>query len=179
MTSSFALSPQETLCQATSVKRGNPKPADRRRHGYAEMRGLSIGELAQALDTTVRALRHYEDLGLLAPCRTGTRRIYERPQRDRASAIVELRRLRVPLSEISFALDDDVPAQDRRKSLISLLVGRLDIVERRVDRTRSFLQALRAEPACAPMAPSDWLLALEGQGSVKPVPAPGVDDRDA
>jgi len=141
------------------------------------MGDLSIGELAQALDTTVRALRYYEDLGLLAPRRTGTGRIYERLQRDRASAIVELRRLRVPLSEISFALDDAVPARDRRTSLISLLAGSLDVVERRADRMRSVLQALRAEPACAPMAPSAWLSALEDHGSVKPVLAPGVDAR--
>ena len=39
---------------------------------------FSISELAQEFDVTPRAIRFYEDQGLLAPRREGQRRIYTR-----------------------------------------------------------------------------------------------------
>ena len=36
----------------------------------------SIGDLAREFDVTTRAIRFYEDQGLLAPRREGQRRIY-------------------------------------------------------------------------------------------------------
>ena len=38
----------------------------------------SIGDLAREFDVTTRAIRFYEDQGLLAPRREGQRRIYGR-----------------------------------------------------------------------------------------------------
>jgi len=63
--------------------------------------GLTITELAEALDTTVRALRHYESLGLITPRRSRRNtRLYGGETRERARLIVALRRADVPLETI-------------------------------------------------------------------------------
>jgi DNA-binding transcriptional MerR regulator len=57
---------------------------------------FSISELAQEFDVTTRALRFYEDQGLLSPTRDGQRRIYTR--RDRVRLLLTLRGKRIGLS---------------------------------------------------------------------------------
>jgi DNA-binding transcriptional MerR regulator len=80
------------------------------------MERLSIGELAHATGLTVRALRHYQDLGLLVPAGVdpATRyRAYGPTQLERALAIARLRRLGLPLARIRDYLAAD-PAEQRR-----------------------------------------------------------------
>ncbi|MGL6071653.1 MerR family transcriptional regulator [Craterilacuibacter sp.] len=57
---------------------------------------FTISELAQEFDITTRALRFYEDQGLLSPERDGQRRIYSR--RDRVRLLLTLRGKRIGLS---------------------------------------------------------------------------------
>ena len=67
------------------------------------MERLSIGDLARATGLTVRALRHYQDLGLLAPAGVdpATRyRAYGPEQLERTLTIARLRRLGLPLARI-------------------------------------------------------------------------------
>jgi DNA-binding transcriptional MerR regulator len=67
------------------------------------MERLSIGDLARATGLTVRALRHYQDLGLLVPAAVdpATRyRAYGPEQVERAQAIARLRRLGLPLARV-------------------------------------------------------------------------------
>jgi protein phosphatase len=67
------------------------------------MERLSIGDLARATGLTVRALRHYQDLGLLVPAGvhpTTRYRTYGPEQLERARAIVRLRRLGLSLDRI-------------------------------------------------------------------------------
>jgi DNA-binding transcriptional MerR regulator len=67
------------------------------------MERLSIGDLANATGLTVRALRHYQDLGMLAPAGVdpATRyRTYGPEQLERARAIARLRRLGLSLDRI-------------------------------------------------------------------------------
>ena len=52
-------------------------------------RTFTIGELAREFDITPRAIRHYEDQGLLEPERRGQHRIYSR--RDRVRLMLTLR----------------------------------------------------------------------------------------
>ncbi|WP_207208145.1 MerR family transcriptional regulator [Nocardioides glacieisoli] len=72
---------------------------------------LTIGEFAQATGLTAKALRLYDDLGLLAPAdvdeRTGYRR-YTLDQVDRARLVARLRSAGVPLRRIAtiVGLDD-------------------------------------------------------------------------
>ena len=79
----------------------------------------TIGQLAQEFDLTTRAIRFYEDLGLLAPARAGRQRVYS--ARDRARLLLTLRakRLGLSLTEAKDILDmydspRDTAAQLRR-----------------------------------------------------------------
>jgi DNA-binding transcriptional MerR regulator len=63
---------------------------------HAERRLYSIGDLASETGVTHRALRIYEEQGLLAPQRIGNQRIYS--HRDRARLILVLRGKRLGFS---------------------------------------------------------------------------------
>ena len=66
---------------------------------------FSITELAQEFDITTRAVRFYEDQGLLAPWREGQRRIYGQRERVRLKLIMRGKRLGFSLDEIKTILD--------------------------------------------------------------------------
>lgn len=65
----------------------------------------TISELAKEFDVTSRALRLYEESGLLAPRREGTKRIYGNRDRVRLRLIVRGKRLGWSLSEIGEIFD--------------------------------------------------------------------------
>lgn len=92
-------------------------------------RDVSIGKAADLAGTTVRALRHYEDLGLLAPRRSrGNMRLYSKEQIDQACVIVGLRRFGVGLQEIMDALRPEVGGD--RRAIARLMSLRLDELKR-------------------------------------------------
>jgi DNA-binding transcriptional MerR regulator len=77
---------------------------------------FSISELAREFDVTPRAIRFYEDQGLLAPRREGQRRVYS--PRDRTRLKLTLRGKRLgPLSEIRDLIDMYEPGRDERPQL--------------------------------------------------------------
>jgi len=61
---------------------------------------FTITELSRELGLTTRAIRHYEDKGLLRPQRRGRMRIYTPQDRVRLRLIQRGRRLGFPLDEI-------------------------------------------------------------------------------
>jgi DNA-binding transcriptional MerR regulator len=69
---------------------------------------VQIGRFSRLTGLTVKALRHYDEIGLLRPAgvdaETGYRS-YEPEQAERAEAIRMLRRLEVPLDDIARLLD--------------------------------------------------------------------------
>lgn len=74
-----------------------------------------VGDLAGATGLTVRALHHYDELGLLVPCeRTGSgHRLYAEEDVRRLYRILALRRLGFPLDEIASLLGrGPVPHRD-------------------------------------------------------------------
>ena len=73
----------------------------------------SVTELAQELDVTPRALRFYEDKGLIAPQRAGKTRVYTHRDRGRMILILRGKRLGFSLKEIAEWLDlyDSDPGQ--------------------------------------------------------------------
>lgn len=78
-----------------------PRPA----RTAAASPAISIRELAARTGTTLRALRHYEDIGLLtAGRRPSGARCYDSEQRRRAALIARLRRLGMPTPDIDAAL---------------------------------------------------------------------------
>jgi DNA-binding transcriptional MerR regulator len=78
---------------------------------------FSIGELAREFDVTPRAIRFYEDQGLLAPRRSGQRRIYAARDRTRLKLTLRGKRLGLTLSEIRELLDMYEPGRDERPQL--------------------------------------------------------------
>ncbi len=68
-------------------------------------RRFSISELAKEYGVTPRAIRHYEDEGLLSPERKGQARIYYTRDRTRLRLILRGRRLGFSLQEIKELLD--------------------------------------------------------------------------
>ena len=66
---------------------------------------FSISELAQEFDVTTRAIRFYEDEGLLEPHRQGRQRVYSSRDRVRLKLILRGKRLGVSLSEIGDIID--------------------------------------------------------------------------
>ncbi len=59
----------------------------------------TITELSREFNVTPRAIRFYEDQGLLSPTREGRRRIYSRRDRVRLKLILRGKRLGFQLSE--------------------------------------------------------------------------------
>lgn len=59
----------------------------------------TITELAKEFGVTPRAIRFYEDQGLLSPARQGRKRIYSRRDRVRLKLILRGKRLGFPLNE--------------------------------------------------------------------------------
>ena len=68
--------------------------------GASDQRTYTIGDLAREFGVTLRALRFYEDRGLLSPSREGTARIYDARDRDRLSVILKGKQLGFTLVEI-------------------------------------------------------------------------------
>lgn len=68
-------------------------------------RTWSIGELSREFGATARALRFYEDKGLLSPVRDGLNRIYTVRDRARLQLILRGKRVGFSLTEIREMID--------------------------------------------------------------------------
>jgi DNA-binding transcriptional MerR regulator len=104
----------------------------------------TVGELAGELEVTPRALRFYEDCGLIRPRRNGQNRIYTRRDRARLILILRGKRLGFSLAEVKEWLDlyDADPlqlAQTRH------LAARIDARLTQLEQQRSDLEATLAE----------------------------------
>ena len=78
---------------------------------------FSISDLAREFDITPRAIRFYEDQGLLAPRREGQKRIYTPRDRTRLKLTLRGKRLGLTLSEIRDLIDMYEPGRDERPQL--------------------------------------------------------------
>ena len=103
----------------------------------AERTEFSISELAREFDVTPRAIRFYEDQGLLAPRREGQRRIYTARDRTRLKLTLRGKRLGLSLSEIRELIDMYEPGRDERPQLERFLAvleaHRASLVQQRAD----------------------------------------------
>lgn len=68
-------------------------------------RTYTISELAREFGVTARALRFYEDKGLLTPRRDGLNRVYSHRDRGRLQLIIRGKRVGLSLIEIRELLD--------------------------------------------------------------------------
>ena len=78
----------------------------------------SISDLTEEFDCTARALRFYEDEGLVAPARVGLSRVYSKRDRARLAWIMRAKNVGFSLTEIKEMIDlydlDDGRVEQRR-----------------------------------------------------------------
>lgn len=137
---------------------------------------LKIGELARRTGLTVRALRHYDDIGLLVPSDRsgGGYRLYTRKDVARLYRVQALRRLDLSLAQIQRLLDSgdgDVSA------VVTAQVAQLERDIQQASALREHLLAVQTllqsneEPEM-----NDWLVALESMVAGSKYFSPGELD---
>ena len=82
----------------------------------------TISELAREFDLTTRAIRFYEDCGLLAPQRSGRTRIYTARDRTRLKLTLRGKRLGLTLAEVKELVDMYESPRDTQPQLKKFLV---------------------------------------------------------
>lgn len=112
---------------APAVAQASPAPATT----------FTIGELAREFDLTTRAIRFYEDCGLLSPQRVGRNRIYTARDRTRLKLTLRGKRLGLTLAEVKELVDmyespRDTQAQ-LRKFLVVLAAHRAQLEQQMAD----------------------------------------------
>ena len=83
---------------------------------------LTIGELAREFDLTTRAIRFYEDCGLLTPQRAGRNRVYTQRDRTRLKLTLRGKRLGLTLAEVKDLVDMYESPRDTLPQLKKFLV---------------------------------------------------------
>ena len=130
-----------------------PRPApgrnDRRAGPTAT---FSIGELAREFGLTTRAIRFYEDCGLLAPQRSGRNRVYTARDRARLTLTLRGKRLGLKLAEVKDLVDmyetrRDTEAQLRR--FLAVLARHRAQLEARLGELRTTLDEVLAQETSA------------------------------
>ena len=81
----------------------------------------TIGELAREFDLTTRAIRFYEDCGLLMPQRRGRSRIYTARDRTRLKLTLRGKRLGLTLAEVKELVDMYESPRDTQAQLRKFL----------------------------------------------------------
>jgi DNA-binding transcriptional MerR regulator len=82
---------------------------------------FSIGELAREFDLTTRAIRFYEDCGLLEPRRSGRHRVYTARDRTRLKLTLRGKRLGLTLAEVKDLVDMYESPRDTQAQLTRFL----------------------------------------------------------
>lgn len=83
----------------------------------------SIAELAREFELTPRAIRHYEEQGLITPARAGVQRVYTKRDRTRLRLTLRGKRLGLSLAEIRELIDmyDTAPESSQLARLLEVL----------------------------------------------------------
>ena len=82
----------------------------------------TIGELAREFDLTTRAIRFYEDCGLITPQRSGRNRVYTQRDRTRLKLTLRGKRLGLTLAEVKELVDMYESPRDTQAQLRKFLV---------------------------------------------------------
>ena len=132
-------------------------------------RTYSIRQLCREFDATARALRFYEDKGLLTPARKGQTRVYDSRDRARLKLILRGRRIGFTLQEIQEMLD----LYDRKDHNVHQMAVALRRHRAQIETLKQQLEDIEgaiqtAEDACA------WMESKLGEH--RPDLLPGAED---
>ena len=114
-----------------------------RDEGAAELFGIT--ELCRDFGITLRALRFYEDKGLLSPRRINGARVYTRRDRARLSLILRAKAIGSPLSEIKRYLDLYGDQGEGRAQQLSYVIERTDTEIAELEKKRAQIDETLAE----------------------------------
>jgi DNA-binding transcriptional MerR regulator len=153
----------------------------------------SISDLAKEFDLTTRAMRFYEDLGLLQPTRTGPggrNRTYTTRDRTRLRLTLRAKRLGLSLTEARDLIDmydsprDTVPQLEKFLLILAEHRSQLEAQQELAATAAAAAAACLASPAFAPSSPPEnsapsllprfSLLPCSGrEGALGPCSSPG------
>ena len=112
----------------------------------------SISDLARELDITTRAIRFYEEQGLLAPERRGQERIYTPKDLVTLKLILRGKRIGFSLAECKELIDLYDPASGNRKqletSMAKIAARRAQLQQQLLDIQQMQLELDTAEERC-------------------------------
>jgi DNA-binding transcriptional MerR regulator len=112
----------------------------------------TISELATEFDITPRAIRFYEDQGLLTPARSGSARVYTHRERTRLKLTLRGKRLGLSLQEIKDLVvmyetpQDTVP--QLKKFLTVLAAHRAQLAQQQQDIADMLDELTQHETKC-------------------------------
>ena len=114
-----------------------------RSEGATELFGIT--ELCTEFGITLRALRFYEDKGLLAPRRVNGARVYTRSDRARLTLILRAKAIGSPLAEIKRYLDLYGSHGEGRAQQLEFVIARTDTAIAELERKRAQINETLAE----------------------------------
>lgn len=122
---------------ANRVSAVAPAPTEGELHG--------ITELAREFGISLRAIRFYEDKGLLAPRRINGGRVYTRRDRVRLALILRGKAVGMSLAEIEHILSLYGDHGEGHAQQLEYLIGRIDATMEELDTRRRTIEAMAAE----------------------------------
>jgi len=111
---------------------------------------FTITELAHEFDVTPRAIRFYEDVGLLEPARSGRNRVYTQRDRTRLKLTLRGKRLGLALAEVKQLVDlYDSPSDTatQLKAFLRVLEEHRGQLERQLEDVRVTLAEIAQHEA--------------------------------
>ena len=106
---------------------------------------FGITELCREFGITPRAIRFYEDKGLLSPRRVNGARVYSRRDRARLALILRSKAIGAPLSEIRQYLDMYGAHGEGRVQQLRFVLERTDKAIAALEAKRAHIEASLAE----------------------------------
>jgi DNA-binding transcriptional MerR regulator len=127
----------------TSVADAQAFVASHREDAATELFGIT--ELCREFGITLRALRFYEDKGLLSPRRVNGARVYTRRDRARLTLILRAKAIGSPLSEIKRYLDLYGDQGEGRAQQLQYVIERTGKEIEELEKKRAQIDATLAE----------------------------------